>query len=483
MRLGRRKFLGTAGSASLLALAGCQEGPALGLFPPKRPASGAFESPAGPSRDLVSHVIARLSYGPVPGGHGRVKAMGVEAYIDEQLAPEAIDDRYCDWKIRRFQTIRYPAGELFEYRERLVLDDVTRATLLRAVYSRRQLHEVMVNFWTDHFNIDTSKGDCRWLKSADDREVVRRHALGKFPDLLRASALSPAMLWYLDGRENRKAKEEDRPNENYAREVLELHTLGARGGYTQQDIMETARCLTGWTVRSREKFGKGKVEFRARNHDDGAKFVLGRHIPAGQGAKDLDTVLQLAAGHPSTARHIAAKLCRRFISERPAQASVDAVARTFAQTEGDIKQALRVLFATDEFRAVRDTKFQRPFRFVVSSLRAAGAETDAGGGVLEYLLRMGQPPFQCPTPDGYPEEQAPWLGALLWRWHFAAALAENRIKGVKVDWRALAERAGGGEGVMAHVLGRTPTPAERQAIRASGLGVALLLASPAFQRY
>src|SRR5262249_37442309 len=154
--------------------------------------------------------------------------------------------------------------------------------------------------WSDHFNIDSSKGDCRWLKVADDRDVIQRHALGSFPGLLRASALSPAMLWYLDGRVNRRAAPGDRPNENYARELLELHTLGVHGGYTRQDVMEVARALSGWTVRSRHEvvFGLGKVEFRPELHDDGEKHVLGRVLPAGQGARDLDQVIDAAALHP-----------------------------------------------------------------------------------------------------------------------------------------------------------------------------------------
>src|SRR5207302_4720804 len=162
---------------------------------------------------------------------------------------------------------------------------------------RRQLYEVMVRFWSDHFNIDPSKGDCKWLKAADDRDVVRAHALGRFSDLLRASALSPAMLWYLDGRVNRRARPDEKPNENYARELLELHTLGVHGGYTQRDVMEVARCLTGWTVRGTKqaKFGLGTVEFSVRLHDNGEKTVLGQRIAPGGGERDIDRVLEIVA--------------------------------------------------------------------------------------------------------------------------------------------------------------------------------------------
>src|ERR1041384_25647 len=197
---------------------------------------------------------------------------------------------------------------------------MVRAAVLRAVYSERQLYEVMVGFWSDHFNIDPGKGDCRWLKAWDDRAVIRKYALGdcglrepttlferlqtfwgggsgapktafNFPAMLRASALSPAMLWYLDGRANRKAGPSEKPNENYARELLELHTLGVHGGYTQKDVMEVARCLTGWTVRGKRQFSKATVEFQQRLHDDGAKEVLGQRIPTGLGERDLDRVL------------------------------------------------------------------------------------------------------------------------------------------------------------------------------------------------
>src|SRR5262249_51472422 len=203
------------------------------------------------------------------------------AYIERQLAPEKLDDERAELAARRFETLSEPLGELFEYQQDLLQDELRRATVVRAVLSERQLYEVMVEFWSDHFNIDPSKGDCKWLKVADDRDVIRKHALGKFPEMLRASALSPAMLWYLDGRVNKREHMGDKPNENYARELLELHTLGVHGGYTQKDVMEVARCLTGWTVRSKDQkpyFEIGKVEFNLQRHDCEAKDVLGQRI-------------------------------------------------------------------------------------------------------------------------------------------------------------------------------------------------------------
>src|SRR5262249_11611084 len=193
--------------------------------------------------------------------------------------------------------------------------EITRHTLLRAVYSRRQLFEVMVGFWTDHLNINLEKGDCIYLKPADDRLVIRTHALGRFRDLIRASATSPAMLVYLDGKENKKAGPNDIPNENYARELLELHTLGVHGGYTQKDVLEVARCLTGWRLRT--KWRKGTVYFDPHWHDNGEKSVLGHGIPAGGGPADLEQVIDMVCRHPSTARYVATKLVRRFVSEEP----------------------------------------------------------------------------------------------------------------------------------------------------------------------
>ena len=434
-------------------------------------------------------------------------------FVAEQLAPAKIDDWICERVIRHecdsladpesslfprrddaTDSLKklFPAmkdggarvGDLYEFKDKVLLDDLTRATLFRAVLSERQLFEVMVNFWSDHFNIDPSKAEAKWLKAADDRDVIRAHALGNFRALLRASAVSPAMLWYLDGRVNRVTKAGEKANENYARELLELHTLGVHGGYTQQDVMEVARCLTGWTVRDRKKLFKGRVEFNARQHDDGAKRVLGQEIPAGLGALDLDRVLEIVVAHPSTAKHVAWKLCRRFIADEPPEAAVAATAQAFAASRGDIPATLRALFATEEFRApaVRGAKFKRPFHFVVSALRATNAETDAARPLVDYLLRMGHAPFRYSTPDGYPEEATHWQSTLLWRWNFSTALAANRIKGTRLDADALRARLGGDEALMATLLGRLPAAGERAAYREAGSDLAVLLAAPAFQR-
>ena len=385
------------------------------------------------------------------------------------------------------------------YQERIrPFEEVRVATWVRAVYSKRQLFEIMVGFWTDHLNINIEKGDCIYLKPSDDREVIRRHALGRFRDLIRASVTSPAMLVYLDGKENKKAGPDDVPNENYARELLELHTLGVHGGYTQKDVYEVARCLTGWRLRT--KWRRGTVFFEPTLHDDGTKSILGHLIPSGLGERDLERVVDIVADHPSTARFIATKLVRRFVADQPPQLLVERVAAVFAETGGDIKSLVRTILKSDEFNGARGAKFKRPFHFVVSALRALGADTHAHAPLIEYLTRMGQGLFQHPTPDGYPDEAEPWLGGLLWRWNFAFALASNDVPSATVSLDLLAHAIAGDGArpapsrLLAYFIGRSGSPAEIQALEdyVSSQGstedtqpaslAGLILASPAFQR-
>jgi uncharacterized protein (DUF1800 family) len=520
MKISRRAFLAIGTGAVAGSVAGCGKPGGIrdGIRrfvgkPTASPLDGPLTAPAAEGIDDVSHVLGRLTFGARPGDYARVSAIGAKNFIEEQLAHSKLPDTICERVIRHeFESLAEPesrlfprkadgkdplvalfpamkdrgarVGDLYELKEKVLLNDLTRATVLRAVLSERQLYEVMVQFWTDHFNIDPSKGECRWLKAADDRDVIRAHALGNFRDMVRASAVSPAMLWYLDGRANRRSSTSEKPNENYARELMELHTLGVHGGYTQQDVMEVARCLTGWTCRDKKKFFKGRVEFHAKDHDDGAKRVLGVDIPAGLGARDLDRVLEIVTSHPNCAQYVAWKLCRRFISDDPPSGAVEPTARAFLDSRGDIPTTLRTLFGTGEFWAseTRGGKFKRPFHFVVSALRAANAETTASSELIEYLQRLGHAPFRYPTPDGYPEEATHWKSTLLWRWNFAAALAENRIQGTRVDLDELRTRLGGDEALLATIFGREPSQAERAAFLEPGAGLALAIAAPAFQR-
>lgn len=418
--------------------------------------------------DPIHHLLSRAAYGPWPGELDEVKTMGIKKWIDQQLEPEKIDDRACDVRARRFETIHMEPGSCFEFKKEVLRRDIVRHTLLRAIYSKRQLLEVMVSFWTDHININLDKGDCIYLKPSDDRLVIRKHALGKFRDLIRASALSPAMLVYLDGKDNRKSGPHDVPNENYARELLELHTLGVHGGYSQKDVFEVARCLTGWRLKG--EWERGVVYFDPAFHDNGEKKLLAKTIPAGGGEKDLDRILDILTRHPSCAKYISTKLVQKFVADDPPTSLVESCAAEFSRTDGDIKSVLRVLLNSTEFQESKGGKLKRPFHFVVSSLRSLGADTHAHDELIEYLQRMGQAPFQYPTPDGFPEEPGPWLGSLLWRWKFALALTRGQVPHVKVQIRRIAKSICG-EGdfdntkLISYFLGRRPTDVELQTLQ------------------
>jgi uncharacterized protein (DUF1800 family) len=420
----RRQFLALAGLAGISAA--CGRAPRLASFlgratPPRAPA----RETAGPSARIATRILGRATYGPRPGDVARVAEIGPDAFLEEQLSPGSIADLDANFLVRRIETVQLSAPDVFDLARTTALTDLRRATLLRAVYSERQLLERMVEFWSDHFNIFAGKGSCAWLKVVDDREVIRRHALGSFRDLLAASATSPAMLVYLDGRANVAGK----PNENYAREILELHTLGVDGGYTQTDVMELARALTGWQVRT--LFERGRAIFRSNLHDSFAKEVLGTRLDSGAPA-DLERIVDRLTAHPSTARLIARKLCRRFVADDPSDRLVEKGAAAFAKSRGDIRQTLATLLRSDELKQA-PPKFKRPYSFAISALRASGARTDGGLGLQRQLEALGQLPFAWPTPDGSPEGEEHWSGRMLPRWNFALALAGNTIKGTRIE--------------------------------------------------
>lgn len=447
------------------------------------------------------HYLNRLSFGPWPGDYEQIKKLGRVKWLANQLDFKSIDDSLSRFRTRRFESRYLSCGDCFDVKKEVLREDLVRYTLLKAVYSKRQLLEVMVNFWNDHLNINIEKGNCVYFKSYDDKDVIRRHALGNFRDLIKASCLSPCMLEYLDGKENKKSTAHDIPNENYARELLELHTLGVKGGYQQKDVLEASRCLTGWRIK--EKFGRGTVFFEPKFHDNGQKVVLGVVIAEGGGAKDIDRLIDIACGHHSTSIHIATKLIKYFVTDEPPENLVSEVARQFRSSKGNIKSTLETLFSSKEFGESRGNKIKRPYRFMVSALRACGADTFIHEGVFKYLSRMGQEPFQHPTPDGYPEETLPWLGTLLWRWNFAFSLANNKIPSVKVKEKKLVTAINnsgeneklGSERLFQYFIGRKPTDKERsvlfdyqkESVGKSGVQnaelIGLILASPAFQRY
>lgn len=428
----------------------------------------AIQVNCGQDIDPVFHILSRAAYGPWPGDIEQVRKQGAKEWIESQLQPEKIDDRACDLRSRRFETLFIPAGACYDFKKQFLRRDIIRHSLLRATYSKRQLFEILVGFWSDHLNISMDKADCVYLKPADDRLVIRTHALGKFKNLIKASALSPAMLVYLDGNQNHVNADARVPNENYARELLELHTLGIHGGYTQEDVYEVARCLTGW--RLHEPWQRAIVYFDASNHDNGEKYVLGHTIPAGGGAADLDRVVDIVCDHPSTAAHISKKIASRFINS-PSSALVARVAAEFKKTSGDIKSLLRIVLNSEEFANDAGSKTKRPFTFMVSALRLLGADTHAHDDLLEFLQRMGHVPFQYPTPDGYPDESSFWMGTLLWRWKFGLALAQKQIKSVSPDLDELFNalkiqdlNEDGAARLFAHFIGREPLAVEANSI-------------------
>ncbi|MDQ6788830.1 MAG: DUF1800 domain-containing protein [Acidobacteriota bacterium] len=327
-----------------------------------------------------------------------------------------------------------------------VVTELQRAKLLRAVYSERQLNEVLVDFWENHFNIYSQKDADRWLLTGFDRDAIRPFVMGRFRDLLGATAHSPAMLFYLDNWQSSVVRKypatKDKPertsggiNENYARELMELHTLGVGGGYTQKDVQEVARCFTGWTIRKPNE--EGVFIFNPQAHDNGEKTVLGQKIAAGGGIADAERVLDILAKHPSTAHFIAAKLARRFLGDNPPEAVVGQAAQAFLKTDGSIRETVRSIITSPAFLspAMYQTKVKSPFEYAAASLRITGAETDANRPILDWISKMGQPIFGHVTPEGYPEKSSEWLsaGSLLERFNFVTALVQNKIKGTVFD--------------------------------------------------
>lgn len=430
------------------------------------------------------HVLNRLGYGPAPGDVARVRALGTSAYIEHQLDPDSLplpDD--LQRRLDELNTLQMDPVTLFrEYgpplgpgrrvdpvaakatrqRARVILEQAVRARLLRALESPRQLHEVMVDFWYNHFNVFAAKGlDHLWV-GAYEAQALRPHALGKFRDLLGATARHPAMLFYLDNWQNTAPGSPGSRgrfqglNENYARELLELHTLGVDGGYTQEDVVTLARVLTGWGLgpaRGRAE-NKGGFVFDARRHDFGDKRLLG-HTIAGTGESEGEQALDILARHPATARHIAFKLAQTFVADDPPTALVAQLSRRFAETDGDIRAVLATLFRSEEFwnPNYSGNKFKTPYRYLISAVRAADLTVANPRPLYGMLLQLGMPLYGCPTPDGYKNTRAAWLNpdAMTRRLSFATALASGRLPLGRPDAdmaSRVAERRGAHTGPM-----------------------------------
>jgi uncharacterized protein (DUF1800 family) len=538
----------------------------------------------------VAHVISRLTFGARPGDAARVRAMGVDKWIAQQLDPARIADPAAEQFLSRYETLALSSADLYRQfppaavvraaarrdsmqqagqmtrgdtmallqearRSNQFVAELTSSRVARAVLTERQLQEVMVDFWENHFTVFAGKGQTRYYLTSYDRDVIRPNALGSFRTLLGAVAKSPAMLFYLDnaqsvadsGRETlrRAAPTRDRGarnggiagnrpgrpgirlgerpgmrgrgavpgsqpvpaqqaqaaqrrgrglNENYARELMELHTLGVDGGYTQADVIEVARALTGWGIRpprqvlelapdervrraaSRMPDNADAAEFvfRPDVHDAEEKVVLGRKLEAGRGIEDGEQVLDILARHPSTAKYIARKLAVRFISDKPPESIVNRAATTFTRTNGDIREVVRTIVTSDEFfsRAAFRAKVKSPFEVVVSTLRALNAAPDATPRTAQLVARLGQPIFGHQAPNGWPETAEPWMntGAILNRINFGMAAAANRVPGAALArWPQYAElrdapRAQQVDGVVAALLGGQVSPQTRQVL-------------------
>jgi uncharacterized protein (DUF1800 family) len=458
------------------------------------PAAAAPREPAPAAATKVVHALNRLGFGPRPGDVEAVQRLGLERWIEQQLHPERIDDRGLEARLSSLRTLKLDSGDLLsrydlprearreiqqkraameaqpagsegedderrarfrrevlqKYRGRLdgpprqVVEELQEAKLLRAAYSERQLDEVLVDFWMNHFNVYAGKGPVKFMVGEYERDAIRPHAWGRFEDLLKASARSPAMLFYLDNwlsvdaaaaPARRTARGRRRGlNENYAREIMELHTLGVEGGYTQKDVTEVARCFTGWTIK-----GLGRDDprffFDQRLHDRGQKVVLGQPIRSG-GQDEGDQVIHLLATAPATARFISYKLARRFVADQPPPALVDRAALTFRRTGGDIRAVVKAIVTAPEFFAPASlkAKVKTPFEFVVSAVRATGAEVSDAGELSRRLGVMGMPLYMQQPPTGYKDTAEAWVstGGLLARMNLALDLAAGRLRGVKV---------------------------------------------------
>jgi uncharacterized protein (DUF1800 family) len=372
--------------------------------------------------------------------------------LRRQLDYESIDVTALEAEIAaQFPLTLQTPAQLIQNFPNNIFDVATQmiaATQYRQMFSGRQLFEIMVEFWSDHFNIHLVNGLGPTLKPHDDQQVIRAHALGNFRTLLHASAKSPAMLFYLDNFFNQAGG----PNENYARELMELHTLGVDGGYTEIDVKEVARCFTGWTLRfpndATPTEPYGEFVFADGIHDDADKEVLGIQITVG-GQDDAEQVLDILAAHPSTANFIATKLCRRFISDSPPRATIDTVAAAFTNSNGEIRDTLRALFTSPAFLDSADLKITRPSEYLAGLVRALAPDTpyppDKGLFWFYAQNTLGQLPFYWPTPDGFPDLQSYWAstGGLLnrWRLSFLSLASILNLDVIDVDYAAILKGA------------------------------------------
>ncbi|MEO5814672.1 MAG: DUF1800 domain-containing protein [Gemmatimonadaceae bacterium] len=423
------------------------------------------EAPSKPASWAATNnrLLRRATYGPTPADVAAIKTLGYQGWLLQQLKWSRIPDLAVTTNVATL----YPV--LVGTPDTIYTTDVTtataqlqQATLYRSAFSQRQLYERMVEFWSDHFNIYVGK--VGFLKIIDDRDVIRKHALGRFGDLVKASAQSPAMLSYLDQTASRVG----RPNQNYARELMELHTLGVDGGYTQEDVAELSRVLTGWTIK-----GRGYFNFDPSGHDWGAKTVMGMTIPAGSvsqgqaGMQEGEKVIDMLIAHPSTARFIATKMLRWLLSSEPTDTQVNTIAGVFRSTGGDITAMVRAIL-NDAWIAAAPARYKRPYHYLVSAMRALSATVTSTDSVNRQLAAMGQSLFIWDTPDGYPDTIEYWSGGIAPRWLFANVIANYKTTAITVDHTPFF--TGGAEGAMVAIEQRVfageMSPSMRAAIKA-----------------
>ena len=418
---------------------------------------------------MALHVLNRLSYGPRPGDLDNVLKIGVDRYIAQQLDPASLPESpEVQQSLAALDTLKMNPEDLFlnygpetvraagddeaakkaaKQNARIPLEQASAARLTLALESSRQLNEVMVDFWFNHFNVFSGKGlDRIWIGNYE-QTAIRPYALGHFRDLLGATAKHPAMLLYLDNAQSSaanappphgflglfskaKKKQPTGLNENYAREVMELHTLGVDGGYTQKDVTELARILTGWTYQNRSnRRGEGGVfRFDANRHDFGDKVFLGQTFH-GDGESEGERALDMLAESPVTAHHISFELAQYFVADNPPAALVDQLSKVYGETHGDIRAMLAALFASAEFRAAEnnDVKFKTPYQYVVSALRATGFDVKNFKPVTGALTQLGMPLYGCPTPDGFKNTKDAWLNpdAMIHRINLAVGIGNG----------------------------------------------------------
>lgn len=406
-------------------------------------------------RKTALHALNRLGFGPRPGDVERLLDRGIEDYINEQIDPQK--DTELESRLAPLgNTLRLTTTQvLVTYADsgnqnasiQAYIDNLYNAKLIRSVHTKNQLEEALADFWFNHFNVNINDNFVRYSIQSYERDAIRPNAMGKFETLLKATAEHPAMLYYLDNYLSQVGRTANGVlvsglNENYGREILELHTVGVDAGYTQSDVYEAARAFTGWGI---DNLGRGgNFLYSAARHDTGSKSIFGLPLAAGGGKDDGDRLIKYLATHPKTARFISTKLARRFVSDTPPPSLIDRMAEAWLSSEGDIKTVMKAMIGSSEFWAEAFNeagKPKTPFEYVISSIRAIGGEvTAATRGVTAYLSQMGQPLYQCIPPTGYSDLGTDWLNpsSQIYRMNFAFDLAQGLVNGVTVNVRNFA---------------------------------------------